>query len=390
MIVNETNRYAEDFLAHQKEKILTQKKSRFQKWVPTTSNDVRVYLYLLMMMGIIQNPNLRMYFSRKHMLETPFLPNVMSGERFSLLTRFLHFVDHTNKEIAKRDPKLYKILPVSEYLRKKFQKVYIPGKEVSVDESLLLWKGRLSETRGRCVYMDSFYSSPDLFQRLVQRTTDASGTVKITRKGMPIDLKKKLKKGEVVSAMCGKLVALKCNDKRDVSVLTTKHSDEMQPVSRKGGLEFLNKPMCVIGYNKLKDQLLETFLLERKRQNAWYKKLFNRLVNMAALNAYILYCKAGNKKDHLLFRINLVNEIIAKSHGQNLEKCKGRPSDTDMECTRLTGQHFIQENSKTENYKVLRRRCVVCTKNRKRKQTRYRCKNCPGTPSLCLDACFEQ
>ena len=70
----------------------------------------------------------------------------------------------------------------------------------------------------------------------------------------------------------------------------------------------------------------------------WYEKLFNHLVNTAVLNAYILYCKAGNKKDHLLFRINLVNKIIAKSHGQNLEKGKGRPSDTDMECTRLTGQ----------------------------------------------------
>ena len=201
--------------------------------------------------------------------------------------------------------------------------------------------------------MDNFYSSPDLFQRLVQRTTDAVGTVSITRKVMPMDLKNELKKG-VVSAKCGKLVVLKWKDKRDVSVLTTKHSDEMQPVSRKGGLEFVNKPMCVIEYNKymggvdLKDQLLETFLLERKRQKAWYKKLFNHLVNTAVLNAYILYCKAGNKKDHLLFRINLVNKIIAKSHGQNLEKCKGRPSDTDMECTRLTGQHFIQENPKTE------------------------------------------
>ncbi|PNF23916.1 hypothetical protein B7P43_G12840 [Cryptotermes secundus] len=184
---------------------LTQKKSRFQKWVPTTSNEIRVYLGLLMLMGIIQKPNLRMYFSRKHMLETQEIGGVK-------------------------------------------------------------WK-----------------------------------------------------------------------DKRDVSVLTTKHSDEMQPVSLKGGLEFVNKPMCVIEYNKymggvdLKDQLLETFLLERKRQKAWYKKLFNHLVNTAALNADILYCKTGNKKDHLLFRINLVNKIIAQSHGQNLEKCKGRLSDTDME-----------------------------------------------------------
>ncbi|KAG8239357.1 hypothetical protein J437_LFUL018887 [Ladona fulva] len=110
---------------------------------------------MLMLMGIIQKPSLRMYFNRKQILETPFFPIVMSEERFALLNKFLHFVDNSDEEFAKRDPKL-----------------------------------------------------PDLFQRLVQRRTDAVGTVKITRKGVPNWLKKKLKKGEVVSAKCGKLVAL--------------------------------------------------------------------------------------------------------------------------------------------------------------------------------------
>ncbi|KAG8226346.1 hypothetical protein J437_LFUL014589 [Ladona fulva] len=201
--------------------------------------------------------------------------------------------------------------------------------------------------------MDKYYSSPDLFQRLVQRTTDVVGTVKITRKGIPTVLKKKLRKGEVVSVKCGKLVALKWRYKRDVSMLTTRHSIEMQPVSRNGWLEFVNKPICVIDYNTymggvdLKDQLLESFLLERKRMKVWYKKLFNHL--------------AGNKEEHLFFRIDLVNNIIASYHTKKLEKRK-----------------------------VGKRKYVVCTKSGKRKETRYRCKNCLGTPSLCLDPCFER
>ncbi|KAG8239202.1 hypothetical protein J437_LFUL018792 [Ladona fulva] len=68
-------------------------------------------------------------------------------------------------------------------------------------------------------------------KRLVQRTTDAVGTVKITRKGIPTVLKKKLKKGEVVSTKCRKLVALKWRDKHNVSIPTTRHSIEMQPIS---------------------------------------------------------------------------------------------------------------------------------------------------------------
>ncbi|KAG8235331.1 hypothetical protein J437_LFUL003614 [Ladona fulva] len=68
---------------------------------------------------------------------------------------------------------------------------------------------------GKKLYDFSCPSSPDLCQRLVQRTTDAVGTVKITFKGIPTILKKKLKKGEVVRAKCGKLVALKWRDKRN-------------------------------------------------------------------------------------------------------------------------------------------------------------------------------
>ncbi|KAG8237378.1 hypothetical protein J437_LFUL013013 [Ladona fulva] len=78
IIVTETNRYAEQFLAHEKETILSLKNLQFHKWVPTTLNEIRVYLGLLMLMGIIQKPSLRMYFSRQHILETPFFPNVMT------------------------------------------------------------------------------------------------------------------------------------------------------------------------------------------------------------------------------------------------------------------------------------------------------------------------
>ncbi|KAG8240259.1 hypothetical protein J437_LFUL018227 [Ladona fulva] len=59
---------------------------------------MRIFLGLLMLMGIVQNPRLRMYFSRKHLLETPFFPSVMSKERFSLLIKFLQFLDNTNEK----------------------------------------------------------------------------------------------------------------------------------------------------------------------------------------------------------------------------------------------------------------------------------------------------
>ncbi|XP_033610184.1 zinc finger protein 345-like [Cryptotermes secundus] len=113
---------------------------------------------------------------------------------------------------------------------KRHQYIHSGAQSFSCDECNKSFSQQSSLKRHQRIHSGE---QPFCCDRLVQSTTDAVGTVKITRKGMPIDLKKKLKKGEVVSAMCGKLMALKWKDKRDVSVLTNKHSEEMQPISRK-------------------------------------------------------------------------------------------------------------------------------------------------------------
>jgi len=49
--------------------------------------------------------------------------------------------------------------------------------------------------KGYCVITDNFYTCPALFLKLVKHKTDAFGTVRLGRKGMPSALKNtKLKK----------------------------------------------------------------------------------------------------------------------------------------------------------------------------------------------------
>ena len=52
--------------------------------------------------------------------------------------------------------------------------------------------------KGRKVYMDNWYNSPEMFLKLLERKTQAAGTVRLNRKGMPRELavKQKRKKGE--------------------------------------------------------------------------------------------------------------------------------------------------------------------------------------------------
>lgn len=209
--------------------------------------------------------------------------------------KYIHFVDNTAYD-PENDPfpKLFKLKPVLDYLFAKFKSVYTPERNISIDESLMLWKGRLSWkqyipikrdrfgiksfelcesssgyvwnsvvytgkgtnldyvegdlvsekvvlklaedlfNKGYRIHMDNYYSSPALFSKLIKHQTDAVGTVRLTRKCMPDDLKKtKLKKGECIARQHGKILAVKWKDKKDVTMLSTVHGNEMKKVKVK-------------------------------------------------------------------------------------------------------------------------------------------------------------
>jgi hypothetical protein len=103
-----------------------------------------VILGLYLLMGIIQKPTLRSYFSRKRILSTPGFGDIISRDRFELITKCLHFADNANRAGYEGPVKLYKIFSVLSHLNHKFQNLFLPGPNISIDESLTLWKGPLS------------------------------------------------------------------------------------------------------------------------------------------------------------------------------------------------------------------------------------------------------
>jgi hypothetical protein len=169
--------------------------------------------------------------------------------------------------------------------------------------------------KGHTVWLDNFYNSPALARLLKNKGTDCVGTLKINRQSVPKKVKDtKLNRGEIIAQHSGPATVMKWRDKRNVVMISTYHNAEMKSVI-KGGKE--TKPVCVINYNKwmggvyLKDQLLQTYLVERKRMHKWYKKLFRRLLNATVLNAMIIYRhNTGKHIDQLAFRVNLVEALF--------------------------------------------------------------------------------
>ena len=213
----------------------------------------------------------------------------MSSRCFELLLKFLHLND-SRKQPARGEPgydKLYKVRPFLDAAVKNFQSSYMPTENLSIDERMIGFKGRLAflqympkkpqkwgikawvladaangyvwnwdlytgkddnvsnpnlglahrvvmnlldddrlRKNGYRVFMDNFYSSPALFRDLQEEGFEACGTLRSNRRGIPDDLKSaKLRKGESHFSRDDDLLFMKWRDKREVMMLSTFHDD---------------------------------------------------------------------------------------------------------------------------------------------------------------------
>uniref|UniRef100_A0A3P8X756 PiggyBac transposable element-derived protein domain-containing protein n=1 Tax=Esox lucius TaxID=8010 RepID=A0A3P8X756_ESOLU len=419
-IVEETNRYALEL----QEKTEPGVRGKLVKWVSTTVNEMYTFLVAVLLMGIVRKNSLREYWSSDPMFATPFFATLFSQDRFLVLLRCLHFAN--NATVNLQDP-LHKIRRVLSGLTKTFGQVFVPYKDLCIDESLMLWKGRLSFRqyipskrhrfrvkffllcdvktgfvqdiiiytgsttdiqhyeglgvsgsvvmtmlaphlgKGHTLYVDNWYSSPTLFQHRLSNNTGACGTLRSNRKGMPRFSSRKMQKGE-----------------RDVHVLSSVHTATMSETGRVDHLtgERKVKPDCVQEYNKKmgavdRVYMVNSFVECARKTTKWYKKIFFHLVGTALFNSHIVH-------RHL-------TELLEEHHIPRRPPTGGRPSGDNP--LRLTAQHFPAEMPQTDAQgSRTRRHCKVClseTRSRKlRKLTKYMCVPC-DTP-LCVTPCFGE
>lgn len=172
---------------------------------------------------------------------------------------------------------------------------------------------------GHRLYVDNWYSSPTLFLALFDQNTNACGTVKANRQGMPA-FTKKLLKGQTEAKQTDKLLALKWTDRRDVHMLTTLNLNEMGDtgkLDRITGVKLL-KPLAVLDYNENmggvdKSDMMLSFTDSARRTIKWYKKFFLHLLDTSVLNSHVVYgMKTGKKQTLASFQLELVRQLLEK------------------------------------------------------------------------------
>lgn len=109
---------------------------------PVDLPEMRKFLGLSILTGIIKKPKLNMYWNTDATIFTPFFGKVMSKHRFNEISRYLHF-NNSQQVPPDNVDRLIKLRTVIDHLTDKFKRFYQPHEQISIDEGTLKFKGRL-------------------------------------------------------------------------------------------------------------------------------------------------------------------------------------------------------------------------------------------------------
>ena len=209
-----------------------------------------------------------------------------------------------------------------------------------------------------------------------------------------------MKKGEVrTDNLENGVLALQWKDKRLITILSTVHDSSMVTKTRRTrlsstGRENVEKPLMVDRYNTFmggvdkSDQLLSYYGFNH-RTVKWYKRATFHLIDLAIVNAYILYqmsTQTEKHMSHVQFRIKLATQMLTRA-GIDLTSTVSSPRLPPH--ARLHERHFLAKLPPRSSGKPSQYECIVCShkKHNGRKTTTYHCKQCKV--ALCVVPCFE-
>lgn len=262
-----------------------------------TGKEFDAFLGILIITGFHPLPSLRMYWSTDQNLHVGRIAKIMSLRRFLQILRYLHANDNT--QMPKRGQegfdKLYKIRPLLNILSNKYKTSFSISRHVSIDESMVGFKGRtslkqymplkptkrgfkiwaltcaetgylynfivyegksdsvqegtlgektvlaLSESlrnTGRCLFFDNFFSTIPLLSNLLSLGFFACGTFRINRKFYPKDKlvsDKELKMGDSDFVQSNDISIVKWRDRgsKPVVIISNFHNpSKMSHVTR--------------------------------------------------------------------------------------------------------------------------------------------------------------
>ncbi|CAK9816241.1 PiggyBac transposable element-derived protein 2 [Anthophora plagiata] len=102
LIVNETNRYAEQSNVGVENSSSSTTRKHQQSWMPVTIGEIKKFTVILIIMGLVRLPEIKLYWSKNTMYSNARIKEVMRRDRFLTVLKYLHFSNNETAIIARR------------------------------------------------------------------------------------------------------------------------------------------------------------------------------------------------------------------------------------------------------------------------------------------------
>jgi hypothetical protein len=436
-VVEQSNKYAEECI--QRSNVVTR---RMLAWTPLNKEELLRFLALRIIMGINPKPQLNHYWKKDPLFSMPIVSRIMKSDRYFEIHKYLHF---SNNELQAPGDRLHKISHLWKLWTDAWQSIVVPFRELSVDESIMGFKGRLfckqycpmkrerfgvktfsivdDSTgmvlnsiiysgkghvfgysskdygyggsivmdllepylgKGHHLYCDNYFSSPNLALKLLGERTSLTGTVRRNRKHMP-KLARRMKKGEVQVFHANEVLVEYWRDKRPVAIITTGHAHEMVESRGRHSAVVTLKPRSVIEYNSNARGIDELDKMESYYTTLRKTMKWTKKVFFSGFERCLINALRIQQK--LYGEIPYLDfriMLVKDILGATVVPIQIRSINDPL---RLEGKHFPANNTPTSKQKHGSRRCVVCSSKSLAKKSKFHCKTC--LVPLCIVPCFE-
>lgn len=434
-IVAATNKYALQLFCGNN----TTPGSRIHRYKDITVDDMRVFLGLLLHMGIVKLPHFQDYWKNNKLFVSVF-PKFMPRDKFLLILRCLNCELRLILTIGVLKCSFWLIILIT-----RWNQFITLRKNICIDEGMVLWRGRLYFRQyikgkrhkygiklyslcdphglilrffmycgvlddygghghaanvvlklmqgklncGHSLFMDNYYNSYPIAAKLLRKGTYCTGTIRQDRKYLCPQVKStKLKKGETIGRYADGVLFGKWKDKRVVTYISTEFDNDMVIAHNRVGQQ-REKPLPIVQYNHFmkgvdrSDQMMSYYPCERKTLR-WYKKIFVHVLQMLLINSHYLFNEVRTSKGQTKmplydFHLAVVDKLLPDiPQPPRPLKRKIVPHVP----TRNTEKVACGKRSK-------QKKCRVCYRNGIKKYVTWQCLQCEGQPGLCVPQCFD-
>ena len=177
------------------------------------------------------------------------------------------------------------------------------------------------------------------------------------------------------------LIVTSIKDRKYIYFISTIHEANTVRVRKRGtnGIS-ASKLALVSNYSNksmggvdCKDALIGNYSLVQKTYK-WTVKVVIHFIEEAVLNSFIFYDKVNPGKIRFMqCKLDIVEKTIKRARAANIPQIYHVPQ---------FGFHFLELTPAAEKKSNPQKKCVVCTRKKIRKESRYQFKNCVNHPEL--------